>query len=134
MWLTLFGYKIMKWWFYATDSKKKKKYLPTYPNSLDRVGSGETEIFLIMAWRKYWRTVKTMVLANFNCLSHYANMSVQCTAIFHVCKNGNFRWKKKVIFLLFLLKTKIVGTRLNRLSEVVLTSTHNLCFKAKIRK
>ena len=29
MWLTLFGYKIMKWWFYATDSKKKK-IIPTY--------------------------------------------------------------------------------------------------------
>ena len=27
-----------------------------------------------------------------------------------------------------------MGTRLNRLSEAVLTSTHNLCFEAKIRK
>ena len=27
-----------------------------------------------------------------------------------------------------------MGTRLNRLSEPVLTSTHNLCFRAKIRK
>ena len=27
-----------------------------------------------------------------------------------------------------------MGTRKNRLSEAVLTSTHNLCFKAKIRK
>ena len=38
------------------------------------------------------------------------------------------------IFFLFLLKTLIVGTRLNRLSEAVLTSTHNLCFGAKKRK
>ena len=35
---------------------------------------------------------------------------------------------------LFLLKTLIVGTRKNRLSEAALTSTHNLCFGAKIRK
>ena len=27
-----------------------------------------------------------------------------------------------------------MGTRYNRLSEAVLTSTHNLCFGAKIRK
>ena len=27
-----------------------------------------------------------------------------------------------------------MGTRRNRLSEAVLTSTHNLCFRAKIRK
>ena len=32
------------------------------------------------------------------------------------------------------LKTLIVGTCSNRLSEAVLTSTNNLCFGAKIRK
>ena len=33
---------------------------------------------------------------------HYANMSVQYTAIFHGCKNGNFQMKKceKKLFLL----------------------------------
>ena len=41
--------------------------------------------------------------------------------------------KKNVIFFLFLLKTLIVGTRSNRLKEAVLTSTHNLCFRSKIR-
>ena len=35
---------------------------------------------------------------------------------------------------IFLLKTYIVGTRYNRLIDAVLTSTHNLCFRAKIRK
>ena len=35
-----------------------------------------------------------------------------------------------MISLFFLLKTLIVGT----LNEAVLTSTHNLCFRAKIRK
>ena len=38
------------------------------------------------------------------------------------------------IFFLFLLKTLIVGTRKNHLSEAVVMSTHNLCFRAKIRK
>ena len=47
---------------------------------------------------------------------HYANMSVQYTAIFHGCKNYNFQMK---IF---------------DKSEAVLTSNHNLCFGAKIRK
>ena len=33
--------------------------------------------------------------------SHYANMSVQYTAIFHGCKNGNFQMKKCEMFLIF---------------------------------
>ena len=43
---------------------------------------------------------------------------------------------KKVICFLFLFKTLILGTRKNRLNEieVVLTSTHNLCFISTIRK
>ena len=39
--------------------------------------------------------------------------------------------RKIVMFFLFLIKTLIVGTCLNRLIEA---STHNLCFRAKIRK
>ena len=39
----------------------------------------------------------------------------------------------KMIFL-YLLKTKIVDTRKNRLHEAVLTYNHNLCLRAKIRK
>ena len=34
-------------------------------------------------------------------MNHYANMSVQYTAIFHGCKNGNFHMKKCDIFLNF---------------------------------
>ena len=48
-------------------------------------------------------------------------------------KNDNFQLKAFGYFHM-LLKTLIVGTRLNRLTEAVLTSTHNLCFRAKIRK
>ena len=53
---------------------------------------------------------------------------MQYTAIIHGCKNVHFQMKF-VIFFLFLLKTLIVGTR-----EMVLTSTHNLCFRAKVRR
>ena len=38
------------------------------------------------------------------------------------------------MFFIFLLKTEIVGTRLNRLGKAVLMSTHNLFFFSKIRK
>ena len=34
-------------------------------------------------------------------LQHYANMSVQYTAIFHGCKNDNFQMKMFDIFLIF---------------------------------
>ena len=43
-------------------------------------------------------------------ITHYANMPMQYTAIFHGCKNDNFQMKV-VIFFLFLLKTLIMGTR-----------------------
>ena len=39
---------------------------------------------------------------------------------------------KIIIFFSFLLKTLIVGTSKNRLSEAVLPSTHNLCFRGKM--
>ena len=64
---------------------------------------------------------------------HYENMPMQHTAIFHGSKNNNFHLIVFTIFI-FLLKTQIVGTCLNRLSEGVLTRTHNLCLRAKIRK
>ena len=64
----------------------------------------------------------------------YENTPIQYTANFHGCKKDNFQMKNCDVFFLFLLKTWIVCTRLNRLSEAVLTSTHNLCFGAKIRK
>ena len=47
---------------------------------------------------------------------------------------GNFSRNFLTFFFIFLLKTQIVGIRLNRLAEAVLTSTHNLCFLSKIRK
>ena len=58
-------------------------------------------------------------------------MSVQYTAIFHSCKNANFQMNKSDIFLIF---AQNIDGWYTFESEVVLMSTHNLCFRAKIRK
>ena len=55
---------------------------------------------------------------------HYENTPMQYTAIFHGCKNDNCQMKIFDIFLIFCSKHRLW----------VLTSTHNLCFGAKIRK
>ena len=59
---------------------------------------------------------------------------MQNTAIFHGCKNGNFQMKNCDIFIIFALNIDR-GYMLEppHLTEAVLTSTHNLCFRAKIR-
>ena len=64
---------------------------------------------------------------------HYENMPMQYIENSFSCKYENFTGKIE-IFLTFLLKTYIVGTRQNRLGEMVLTSTQNICFGSKIRK
>ena len=46
----------------------------------------------------------------------YENMPMQYTDNFSAVKVENFTRKKKMIFLIFLLKTYIVGTCLNRLT------------------
>ena len=62
------------------------------------------------------------------------NLPMQYTEIFsEEKKNENFIGKKKDIFLIFAQNIDC-GTRQNRLAEAVLTSTHNLCFGAKMRK
>ena len=43
-------------------------------------------------------------------------------------------WSSGFIFFHISVKTYIVGTRWNRLAEVALTSTHNVCFGSKVRK
>ena len=69
--------------------------------------------------RKLWNKLLQSVL----CM-HYENHPCNIyTAIFHGCKNGNFQVTKCYVFLI-----------LAQNSEAVLTSTHNLCFRAKIRK
>ena len=62
-------------------------------------------------------------------LVHYENTSMQYTAIFHGWINDNFQIKID-IFLSFCSKHRLwVHVR-----TAVLTTTHNLCFRAKIRK
>ena len=51
-------------------------------------------------------------------------MPMQYSALFNGCKNDNFQMKNCEIFLILA----------QNLSEAVLTSTHNQCFEAKIRK
>ena len=62
---------------------------------------------------------------------HYENMPMQYTEIFKVVKNENFQWKKSDIFLIF---AQNIDCGYTLEAEAVLTSTHNLCFGAKIRK
>ena len=55
------------------------------------------------------------------------------TAIFHGYKKDNFQMKNCDFFLIF-AKSINCGYSLEPPHEAVLTSTHNLCFRAKIRK
>ena len=57
---------------------------------------------------------------------------MQCTEIFLDLKIENFQLKNFDIFLVFAQNIDCGYT--NRFAEAVLTSTHNLCFGAKIRK
>ena len=56
---------------------------------------------------------------------------MQYTENILVVKNENFRWKNFDIFLIFAQNIDC-GYTLEPLGEAVLTSTHNLCFGAKI--
>ena len=58
-------------------------------------------------------------------------MPVQYTEIFKVVKNENFQWKVLDIFLIF---AQNIDYGYTVYAEAVLTSTHTLCFAAKIRK
>ena len=53
-------------------------------------------------------------------------MSMQYTVIFHGCKNDNFQMKNCNIFHIFAQNIDCGYTL-----EAVLTSTHNLCFRAE---
>ena len=75
--------------------------------------------------------------------SYYENMTIQIYwKLYHQKKkkkkkkkNENFQIKNSDSFHFHISVQNIdCGTRLNRLDEAVLTSTHNLCFWAEIRK
>ena len=59
-------------------------------------------------------------------VDHCENTPMQYTAIFHGWKEDNVQMKSCDLFLIFAQNIE--------LNEAVLTSTHNLCFRAKIRK
>ena len=58
---------------------------------------------------------------------HYESLPMQYTEIFSPVKIENFQWK---IFDIYLIFAQNIAQNI----EAVLTSTHNLCFGAKIRK
>ena len=67
-------------------------------------------LFALMLLSRFYQVhdVEPMLLvlsASMNRINHYANMSMQCTAIFKVAKTGDFQLKKRRFFFLFLLKT-----------------------------
>ena len=64
---------------------------------------------------------------------HYENTPMQYLAIFHGSKNDNFQMKNCDIFLTFAQNIDC-GLTFEPPHEAVVTSTHNLCFRAKIRK
>ena len=66
-------------------------------------------------------------------IKHFDNTPMQYTAIFNCCKNGNFQVNNCDSFLIFAQNIDS-GYTLEPPREAVLTSTHNLCFNAKIRK
>ena len=61
---------------------------------------------------------------------HYENMPIQYSAVFHGCKYDNFQMKNCYIFIIITQNIDCGYT----FNEAVLTSTHNLCFRAKVRK
>ena len=63
----------------------------------------------------------------------YDNTPMQYAVIFHGCKNDYFQMKICDMFLIFAQNIDL-GYTLDRLTEAVLTSTLDLCFRAKIRK
>ena len=52
-------------------------------------------------WDRFVDLYLTLMADSYIILLHYANMSVQYTAIVHGCKNGNFQMKKCGNFLIF---------------------------------
>ena len=76
----------------------------------------------------------------------FITKTCQCIILqfFHGCKKDNFKMTKCDVFLIFALNYRVwvhVRTASNtecgytlEPHEAVLTSTHNLCFRAKIRK
>ena len=75
-----------------------------------------------------------IVLVSGHCfLYHYEDTPMQYTAIFQVCKNDNFQLNFFDYFYIFAQNILWVHVRTASI-EAVLTSTHSICLRAKIRK
>ena len=89
-------------------------------------------VFDVMSFSTKWFRRKVMEAFNTEIIKNLVPVMViyddtpnQYTAIFHGCKNDNFQMKNGDIFLIF-------AQNIDR--GAVLTCTHDLCFRAKIRK
>ena len=76
------------------------------------------------SWSDRWLGRFGCCLGHIPLSIHYANMSMQYTAIFHGCKNGYFSDEKNMIFF-FCSKHR---------SKAVLMSTHDLSCRTKYEK
>ena len=69
---------------------------------------------------------------------HYDNTLMQNAAIFKAVKMDNFHMKSFDVFFIFALNIdyeySLEPPQLSHFTEAVLTSTHNLCFRAKTRQ
>ena len=57
--------------------------------------------FNLLLWVNYNFMKNRLWFRYINVILHYANTSMQYTAIFHDCKNVNFKMKNYNIFLIF---------------------------------
>ena len=75
----------------------------------------------------------TYLLAMLSCGCYFENMPMQNTVIYFSFKNDNFQLKNVDIILIFALKHRLwVHVRTSSFRKAVLTSTHDLCLRAKI--
>ena len=89
----------------------------------------EKPIFLQASWSTLQFVFRIRKQQSVHNVKLYENTPMQHTAIFHCCTNDIFRLKFFDYFHIF-AKNIFCGYTL----EPVLTSTHNICFRAKIRK
>ena len=94
----------------------------------------------------YWSSgseeVKQSIMFSYEVLAlHYENLPMKYTEIFKVVKNENFHWKFIYFFFFFLIFAQNIDcgyalepSRRGKNLARQFTSTHNLCFGAKIRK
>ena len=107
-----------RFWLKGVD-EENKSIPPEFPRSHSPKATGQCDIE---------RYLSATMLSAGEYDPHYENTPMQYTAIFHSCKNDNFQLK---VFDYFHVFPQNIACGL---IEAVLTSTHNLCFRANIRE